>query len=130
MKRAYVPSQQLNIDEQMIGTKRRISFLQYMPKTPKRFGVTLRVLAEALSGYCLHFQVYTGRTDNKWEHDSTYHVVMELMCPYLNKNHMVYFDNFYSSPKLMKDLMQAEIYLEKQFELTVIAFRMISKMPK
>ena len=81
-----------------------------MPKTPKRFGVTLRVLAEALSGYCLHFQVYTGRTDNKWEHDSTYHVVMELMCPYLNKNHMVYFDNFYSSPKLIKDLMQAEIY--------------------
>ena len=53
---------------------------------------------------------FTDRADDEWEHGLTYRIVMELMCPYLNKNHMVYFDNFYSSPKLIKDLMQAEIY--------------------
>jgi len=109
-KKAYVPSQQLSIDEQMIGTKCRISFIQYMPEKPKKFGVKLWVLAEALSGYCLHFQVYTGKVDDKPEHGLTYRVVMDLMYPYLNKNHMLYFDNFYSSPKLVKDLMQKETY--------------------
>ena len=37
----YSPKCSLSIDEQMIGTKARISFLQYMPKKPKKFGIKL-----------------------------------------------------------------------------------------
>ena len=33
--RYYQPAQQLSVDEMMIGTRCRVSFLQYLPKNPK-----------------------------------------------------------------------------------------------
>ena len=39
-----------------------------------------------------------------------YSVVMELMRPFLNKNHHVYFDNFFSSPKLLQNLLNEGTY--------------------
>ena len=62
-KTMYTPSRNLSIDEQMIGTKSRVSFIQYMPKKPKKFGIKLWVLCESLTGYCLDFQIYTGKSD-------------------------------------------------------------------
>eukprot|EP00795_Rhopilema_esculentum_P006511 gene6511-11974_t len=43
-KEMYAPRQNLSIDEQMIGTKLRIGFLQYMLKKPKKFGMGLELL--------------------------------------------------------------------------------------
>ena len=40
----YLPEQNLSIDEQMTGTKSRISFIQYMSKKPKKFGIKVWVL--------------------------------------------------------------------------------------
>ena len=56
----YQPSCHLSIDEMMNGTRCRISFLQYIPKKPTRFGIKEWMLVEAKSGYVLDFQVYTG----------------------------------------------------------------------
>ena len=56
-KSDYRPCQQIAIDEQMIGTVARISFLQYMPKKSKKFRLKLMALCEATSGYCLRFQL-------------------------------------------------------------------------
>ena len=67
-KEMYDPSRQLSLDEQMIGTKSRIGFLQYMPKKPKKFGIKLWALCESLSGYCLQFQIYTGKAAGGTEH--------------------------------------------------------------
>jgi hypothetical protein len=39
----YQPSCQFSIDEMMIGTRCRISFLQYIPKKPTRFGIKVWV---------------------------------------------------------------------------------------
>ena len=36
--------------------------------------------------------------------------VMDLMNPFLNKNHNLYFDNFYTSPKLLNDLIPKGTY--------------------
>ena len=35
----YEPTGSLSIDEQMIGIKSRIRFLQYTPKKPNKFGI-------------------------------------------------------------------------------------------
>ena len=83
----YSPSRTLSIDEQMVGTKSRISFLQYMTKKPKKFGVTLWALCEALSGYCLQFQVYTGKSQEGTENGLTHHVVFDLIKSYLYKGY-------------------------------------------
>ena len=63
----------------MVGVKACISFLQYLPKKPKKFGVKLWVLAEALTGYCLRFQIYTDKWGDKTENGLPHRVVMDLM---------------------------------------------------
>jgi len=56
----YHPSRYLSIDEMMVETRCRISFLQYLPKKSTKFGIKVWVNAEAKTGYVLNFQVYTG----------------------------------------------------------------------
>ena len=107
--RYYQPSRELSIDEMMIGTRCRISFLQYMPNKPCKFGVKVWVLAEAKTGYILNFQVYTGAVPSKEPvpHGGlAYRVVMELMEPYQGKGHCLYMDNFYTSLDLVSDLLK------------------------
>ena len=106
----YAPQRELSIDEQMIGTKSRISFIQYMPKKPKKFGIKIWVLCEAATGYCLQFQIYTGKSEGAVEHGLSYRVVFDLMKNYLNKSFRVYFDNFYTSFKLVNDLENKQTY--------------------
>ena len=51
----YQPSRQLSIDEMMIGTRCRVSFLQYIPKKPTRFGIKVWVLARSQVRLCTRF---------------------------------------------------------------------------
>ena len=75
----YLPSQNLVIDKQMIGTRCRIGFIQYMPKNPKKFGIKLWVLCESLTGYVLEFVMYTGKTDDVVLNSLAYRVVFGLL---------------------------------------------------
>ena len=56
----YQSSRYLSIDEMMIGTRCRVSFLQCLPKKSTRFGIKVWVNSDAKTGYVLDFQVYTG----------------------------------------------------------------------
>ena len=51
----YHPSRHLSVDETIIGARCRLSFLQYMPQKPTRFGIKVWVIAEAKKGYVLDF---------------------------------------------------------------------------
>jgi len=105
-RQLYTPSQCLSVDESMVGTKCRISFLQYMPKKPKKFGIKLWALCESVTGYCLQFQVYTGKVESSVEHGLAYRVVFDLMKHYLDKGYHLFMDNFYTSYQLFADLLQ------------------------
>ena len=109
-KEMYAPRQNLSIDEQMIGSKSRIGFLQYMPKKPKKFGIKVWVLCEAKSGYCLQFQIYTDKHAGGTEHGLSHRVVHDLMEKYLDKGYHLFFNNFYTSLKLVKDLEKRKTY--------------------
>ena len=87
-----------------MGPKPEFHFFSTCPKSPKNLGVKLWVLCEATSGYCLCFQLYKGNSDTGKEHGLAYRVVMDLMDGYIKKNHHLYVDNFYTSPKLLLDL--------------------------
>lgn len=56
-QQAYTPGMQISVDESMIGTKGRLSFLQYMPKKPTKWGIKLWVCCESTSGYIYRYQV-------------------------------------------------------------------------
>ncbi len=78
-----------------------------MPKKPCKFGVKVWVLAEAITGYVLSFQVYTGATlpatslDEASSKGVAYRVVTDLMGPYQGKGHRLFMDNYYTQVELV-----------------------------
>ncbi len=104
----YYPHKQLSVDESMIGTKCRLSIIQYMPAKPTKWGIKVWVCSDAHTGYIYRFDIYTGADHSapKSVHGQAYDVVMNIMSPLLGKGHSVYTDNFYSSPQLFQDLLE------------------------
>ena len=90
-KKYYQPGQELSIDEMMIGTRCRISFLQYMPKKPTKFGVKVWVNAETKTSYILNFQVYTGAVNELFSKGLAHRVVIDLMEEFQGRGHKVFF---------------------------------------
>lgn len=95
----------------MIGTKARISFLQYLPAKPTKWGVKVWVLSDSHTGYIYKFKIYTGKDDVRDpDKGLSYSVVMELMSDRVGMGHHLYTDNFYSSPQLFMDLAKNGVY--------------------
>ena len=105
----FVPLRNLCIDESLLLWKGRLLFKQYIPKKRNRFGIKLFVLCDCKTRYILDFIVYTGdRSDINFEKEFGYtgSVVRTLLSPYLGKGHILYVDNWYSSPTLFANLFQ------------------------
>lgn len=77
-----------------------------MPNKPIKWGIKLWVLADSANGYTYDFNVYIGKRAGHQvsENGLAYDTVMELAAPLLHQGYHFYFDNFYSSVKLIKDL--------------------------
>ena len=57
----YSPHEQLSIDESMIGTKCRLSFIQYIKTKPVKWGIKVWICCDSKNGYICAFEVYTGK---------------------------------------------------------------------
>jgi len=112
----YSPKQQLSVDEAMVKFKGRHHAKQYMPMKPTKYGFKVWVCAEAITGYALQVEVYEGkaRTPARLKLRSTYGVgydiVTELTRQYQGKNHIVYYDRWFSSVPLAEHLLRNGIY--------------------
>ena len=110
---AYYPTENVAVDETMVGFRGRFSAKQYMPSKPTKYGIKAFTLASSEHGYMLNILLYTG-ADTLLNADPVYsslpqpaRVVMELMRPYLCKGHHVYTDRYYSSIPLAQALGEA-----------------------
>ena len=108
--RYYRPDCYLYVDEMMIGTRCRISFLQYLAKNPTRFGIKVWVISEYKNDYVLDFEVYTGAKKESSTAGLGYQVVMGLTEQYHHKSHRLVVDNFYTSPTLLVGLLSKGTY--------------------
>ena len=57
---SYTLSKEVSVDETMIAFKGRLSFIQYMPKKPTKWGMKAFVLADSCTGYMYNWHLYTG----------------------------------------------------------------------
>ena len=108
----YQPFQHVSVDERMVKSKHRSGIRQYIKDKPTKWGIKLWVLADSANGYTCDFDVYTGRRNADEEPSANglgYDVVMKLSHPLANQGYHLYFDNFYTSPKLVKDLYELQI---------------------
>ncbi|XP_067826911.1 piggyBac transposable element-derived protein 4-like isoform X1 [Heptranchias perlo] len=98
------PNRDLSVDEGMVAYKGRLYFKQYAPAKPTKWGLKVWMLCEAETGYCLNFNIYTGRRRVTSQNSVGYDVVMDLCRPYFHRNHHIYFDRFFTYPVLMEHL--------------------------
>lgn len=103
------PHENVAVDESMIKFKGRMSIKQYMPKKPVKRGYKVWMLADS-SGYCLNFEIYVGKVGNEVEHNLGARVVKNMTSELANKNHKVFFDNFFTGVPLMEELRQQQLY--------------------
>lgn len=103
------PSEFQSVDESMIKFKGRSSIKQYMPMKPTKRGYKLWVRAD-LSGYMCEFQVYTGKIVEGTEKNLGRRVVRDLTKQLIGKHHKVFFDNYFNSVDLQRELLATGIY--------------------
>lgn len=103
-KKLFQPFQNVAIDERLVKSKHRSGIRQYIANKPAKFGLKLWVLADSKTGYTYDFIVYTGKTNEVYLHGLGYHVVMKLLEPLLTQGYHAFFDNFYTSVRLLNDL--------------------------
>ena len=110
-QKAYEPSKNLSIDEGMIAFKGRLSFRQYMPAKPTKYGIKVWMAADSQNGYVNNFSVYLGKEANVPRVNGLgYDVVMKMASPFLKKHRHIFFDNSFTSTKLMEDLLAQDTY--------------------
>lgn len=99
---ALIPGKKLCIDESIVLWKDRLKFKQYISLKRNRFGIKLFELVDCETGFILGFIVYTGaNTDyQKFDLGVTGDIVAYFLQPYFYKGHVVYIDNWYTSPTL------------------------------
>ena len=111
-KSAFKPYRNLCIDESLLLWKGRLFFKQYIPTKRNRFGIKLYVLCDALTRYILNFFVYAGGKEIEYTHNDNLgksgSIVTSLLDAYLDKGHILYVDNFYSSPALFAHLFSRD----------------------
>ena len=105
----YNPHQDVAVDEAMIKFQGRSTLKQYVPKKPIKRGIKVWVLADSDNGYFHNLQVYTGKEESA-EKGLGARVVKDLTRPIKKKHHNVFFDNFFTSVKLLEDLEKDGIY--------------------
>ncbi|XP_066504148.1 piggyBac transposable element-derived protein 4-like [Hoplias malabaricus] len=104
-KSFYHPHRNLAVDERMVPCRGHNSMTQYMKDKPTKWGFKLFVLADSSNGYTVDFSVYTGKNNFPTGQGLSYDSVMSLVDKsFLGSGYHVYMDNFYTSPKLFKDL--------------------------
>ena len=108
----FKPTKNISVDEGMVAFRGRLSFRQYMPAKPTKYGIKVWMAADSSNGYVLNFDVYLGKEADQRPriHGLGYDVVTKMVRPFMNKNHHVYFDNFFSSTKLLEHLESNSTY--------------------
>ena len=108
----YEPNCEQAIDEAMIPFQGRSAIKQYLPMKPIKRGLKVWVRADSHHGYFSDFSVYEGQSESAGSSQDGLgmRVVKSLTRHLVGKFHHIYFDNFFSSPKLLHDLLQDGIY--------------------
>lgn len=102
------PSQRLTLDEAMVAYKGRATIKQYIPSKPHKWGYKIYCLSS--EDYLLRFEVYAGKEERSVE-GATYDTVMRMLQGYEDRAHILFTDNWFTSPTLLLALQRKSIRL-------------------
>ncbi|XP_062606783.1 piggyBac transposable element-derived protein 4-like [Saccostrea cucullata] len=107
---SYKPNKSMAIDEAMIKWTGRLSYKQYLPAKPIKRGIKVWMRCDSENAFLTDFNIYLGKGEATSEHGLGHDVVTKLSRDITGKNHHLYFDNYFTSVKLMEDLLEENIY--------------------
>ena len=104
---AYYPGKHLSVDESIVAFKGKCSWVVYKPQKPHKWGLNAWVMTDATTGYVYNLALYTGKSANQEQQADvglTHRVVTDLVDVIYDKGHIIYMDNYFSSPALFDEL--------------------------
>lgn len=105
----YKPFGHQAIDESMVRFKGRSALKQYAPTKPIKRGYKVWCRADSVTGYLCEFQIYEGKSaEREAGRTQGEHVVLSL-CNNVDEDSTLYFDNFFTTTKLMEELSEKQI---------------------
>ena len=106
----YSPHRELSLDEGTIPWYGRLSFRVYNPAKPVKYGIKSYMVCDSTNGYCLKYEVYTGKTEEQPSpNGKLYDLIMRNLVGYYGMGYRLYCDNYYSSSNLFLDLWQLRV---------------------
>ena len=108
VEKSFFPLGEVTIDELLFPCRSRSGFIEYMPQKPAKFGIKYWLLCDAKTSYVVRAIPYVGKEDRP-QIGVAEHVVMSLMEPYHNTGQNVTTDNYFTSLKTAKNLLQHKI---------------------
>jgi hypothetical protein len=108
----FHPYKEMAVDEALIKYKGRLGIVQYMPLKPAKRGIKIWMLCTSYLVYVYDFNIYGGKKDavQRSNNGLGYDVVMNLIQSLEAKYHTLYFDRFFTSTKLILDLLKKGMY--------------------
>lgn len=91
-----VASEYIVLDEADVPYKGRLVMRQYDAKKPHKYHFKAFVVAEAGTGYCLNWNLYTHKSDPAMRH-TVVDIVMDNIAPFLDRSRTLFLDNWYTS---------------------------------
>ena len=93
---AFVPDENVTVDEQLLTYRGRVPFKQYIPSKPGKYGIKLWMLCDSKTSYVCRLQVYTGRVvDQPRKQNQGERVVLDLTRELKGSGRNVTVDNFF-----------------------------------
>jgi hypothetical protein len=99
----YSPKQELSLDEALIPRQGHLAFRTYNPGEKTKYGLLVRMVCEAVSGYVCNMEIYAA------EGKKLQGTVLSLLDRNLGHNHHLYQNNFYNSVKLAEMLLDRNV---------------------
>ena len=107
-REVYYPCTEVCVDESLVLFKGRLSFRQFIRTKRARFGIKIYQLCTS-SGVLLDFLIYHGNSAAELtqlpDFLTTEKIPITLLQPYLNNGHILFTDNFYTTPRLAQYLL-------------------------
>lgn len=104
LRKYYVPSPSLTIDEQLYGFRGYAPGRCYMPSKPAKYGIKIFWLCDAKNGFALESYLYSGKDEGRTL-GLAEHIVMKLISFYSFTWRNIYMDRFFTNHSLCKTLL-------------------------
>ena len=109
---AFVLDENVTVDEQLLTYRGRVSFKQYIPSKPGKYGIKMWMLCDSRTSYVHRLQIYTGRpAGQEREQNQGERVVLDLTRDLQRSGRNVPTDNFFTCLSLVQKLKQHQMTL-------------------